>query len=88
MEKQQIFYIDKITNSIEDVITGKSIETSIIAINKDDLKNVLKKNGGLFNWKREHNQRGRVIYKLVAENHNTIEGLISLEPMDGYIECI
>ncbi len=67
MKQQQIFQVDKITNSIEDVITGKSINTLIAIVkNKEELKHVLKKNNWLFSWKKEYIQPGRQIYKLVV----------------------
>lgn len=47
---------------------------------KDDLKKVLKKNGWLFNWKKEYAVPGRLIYKLTAADKEEMEGLISLEP--------
>lgn len=46
--------IDKLTNSIENVITGDRFQTDISLIDKDDLKLISKKNGWLFNWKNEY----------------------------------
>lgn len=43
--------IDKLTNSIENVITGDSFQTDVSMIDKRDLKSITKKNGWLFNWK-------------------------------------
>ena len=37
------FIIDKITNSIEDVATGKHLETSVLPLERIDLKQVFKK---------------------------------------------
>jgi hypothetical protein len=39
----QHFLIDKITNSIEDAVSGKSVDTEILPVDKADLKTVLKK---------------------------------------------
>ena len=36
--------IDKLTNSIENVITGDSFQTNVSLINKDDFKSITKKN--------------------------------------------
>ncbi|WP_406843770.1 hypothetical protein [Flavobacterium soyae] len=43
------FKIDKLTNSIENVITGDSFQTEISILQSSDLKSVTKKNGWLFN---------------------------------------
>ena len=42
--------IDKLTNSIVNAISGDSFPTDVHPISKSDLKNVIKKNGRLFNW--------------------------------------
>ena len=74
------FVIDKLTNSIENRITGDSFTTSIIHLTREDLKAVTKKNGWVFDWKFELNQPEREVYKLTTtENQNVIQGLISLE---------
>ncbi len=41
------FIIDKLTNSIENVVTGDSFATEISVLTKDDLKSVSKSNGWL-----------------------------------------
>jgi hypothetical protein len=74
------FVIDKLTNSIENRITGDSFTTSIIHLTREDLKTVTKKNGWVFDWRFELNQPEREVYKLTTtENKNIIQGLISLE---------
>lgn len=74
------FVIDKLTNSIENRITGDSFTTSVIHLTKEDLKTVTKKNGWVFDWRFELNQPEREVYKLTTtENPNIIQGLISLE---------
>jgi len=52
-EYLQGFEIDKLTNSLENRITGDSFPTNITFLTKNDLKNVTKKNGWEFNWKAE-----------------------------------
>lgn len=47
------FEVDKLTNSIENVVTGDSFPTDITLINAADLKTVTNKNGWLFDWKLE-----------------------------------
>lgn len=74
------FVVDKLTNSIENVITGDSFKTEISILTKTDLKIVTKKNGWLFDWKKELKEPARDIYKLtIIGNPNIIQGLISLE---------
>ena len=47
------FIVDKLTNSIENVVTGDSFATEITILSKAELKLVSKKNGWLFNWMDE-----------------------------------
>ena len=78
--------IDKITNSIEDAVTNNSHDTEIVVVSQPDLKSITKKDGWRFNWKTEHKNETRTIYKLTISGDVTIQGLISLEPMDNYVE--
>ena len=50
------FLIDKLTNSIENIVTGDSFQTVVSLVSKNDLKAVTKKNNWLFDWKFEHRQ--------------------------------
>lgn len=84
MKKGQIpgleFKIDKLTNSIENVITGDNFQTEVSLVSAIDIKNVTKKNGWLFDWKFEHRQPEREVYKLtILGNPKIIQGLVSLE---------
>lgn len=74
------FIIDKLTNSIENVVTGDSFATEISILTANDLKTATTKNGWLFNWKDEYKEPARDVYKLTIVNNPTIiQGLISLE---------
>lgn len=74
------FIIDKLTNSIENIITGDSFTTDITVITNNDLKEISKKNNWIFNWKEEFKQPKRDVYKLtIVNNPAIIQGLISLE---------
>ena len=86
MSRSQRFVIDKITNSIEEVATGKTLDTAVVAVTAAELKTVLKKNGWLFNWKKEFNDGDRQLYKLIVKEDKIIQGLISLQPFENYIE--
>ena len=74
------FIIDKLANSIENVISGDSFCTEISVLTKAELKLVTKKKGWLFNWSDEYKQPEREVYKLtIVGNPTIIQGLICLE---------
>jgi hypothetical protein len=78
--------IDKLTNSIENVITGDSFQTDVSVIDKRDLKSITKKNGWLFNWKNEYKQPDRDVYKLtITGNPNIIQGLVSITEREDHV---
>ena len=90
MKKQQNkgldFIIDKLTNSIENVVTGDSFATDITLISTTDLKTVLQKNSWQFDWKLEFKQPQRDVYKLtIVNNQSVIQGLISLEIKSDHV---
>ena len=73
--------IDKLTNSIENVISKDSFKTEVLPVSLKDLKSVRKKDGWRFNWLAEFKDSDRTVYKLVIrDNVNVIQGLISLTP--------
>jgi hypothetical protein len=72
------FKIDKLTNSIENIVTGDSFPTIVLKTSRKDISLCSKKNGWRFNWNAEI-QRNRQLYKLtIANNPLVIQGLISL----------
>ncbi len=78
--------IDKLTNSIENVITGDSFQTDVSLIDKIDLKAITKNNGWLFNWKNEYKQPDRDVYKLtIAGNLDIIQGLVSITEREDHV---
>ena len=80
------FVIDKLTNSIENVVTGDSFATDITLISIADLKTISKKNGWVFNWKEELKHPERDVFKLtIVNNQNVIQGLISLEVKSDHV---
>ena len=90
MKKQQNieldFFIDKLTNSIENVVTGDSFATDITLIALAELKTVSRKNNWQFDWKREFKQPQRDIYKLtIVNNQSIIQGLVSLEIKSDHV---
>lgn len=76
----QDFFIDKLTNSIENVQSGDNFPTEISLLAKTEQKNITKKKGWRFNWTFEFKQPARDVYKLTITNNPTIiQGLLSLE---------
>lgn len=75
MKKEEINYldfeIDKLTRSVENVATGDSFPTEITYLTRIDIKQVTKKNGWLFNWKKELNTERREVYKLTIQGNPT-----------------
>lgn len=85
------FVIDKLTNSIENTISGDSFATEVSRLTKADLKQVTKKNGWNFNWKQEFDNNAREVYKLTIANNTTIiQGLLSfsVKPDHIYMELV
>ena len=80
------FIVDKLTNSIENVLTSDSFATDISILKSTDLKTVSKKNKWQFNWKEEYSIPERDVYKLTIVNNSTvIQGLISLEIKSDHV---
>jgi hypothetical protein len=66
--------IDKLTNSLENVITGDSLPTDIVITEMNDFKTVTKKGGWLFDWRNEFKKPDRDVYKLnIVNNQNVIQ---------------
>ena len=79
--------IDKLTHSIENVVTGDSFPTEVLPLSTPDLVHLTKKKGWKFDWKKEHLQPNREVYKLtILWNPTVIHGLISIAQMQGYLE--
>ena len=80
------FIIDKLTNSIENVVTGDSFSTDISILTSTDLKSITKAKGWLFNWREEYKNPIRDVYKLTIVNNPTIiQRLISLEVKSDHV---
>ncbi len=88
-EREEIgldFIIDKLTNSIENVVTGDSFATDISLLKSSDLKNITKKNNWLFDWKQEFKQPERDVFKLtIVNNSEIIQGLICVEVKEDHV---
>ena len=79
--------IDKLTHSIENVVTGDSFPTEVLPLSKPDLVQLTQKNGWKFDWKKEYLQSDRDVFKLtILRNPTIIQGLMSIAPKQGYLE--
>ncbi len=73
------FVIDKLTNSIQNTVSGDNFATEVLRLTQSDLKQITKKNGWNFNWKSEFSDNTREVFKLtITNNPNIIQGLLSL----------
>ena len=80
------FVIDRLTNSIENIITGDSFQTMVSLFTMEDAKHCTKKNGWNFDWKFELKQPTRDVFKLtIANSISAIQGLISLEVKEDHV---
>lgn len=79
------FVIDKLTNSIENSLTGEIFDTEITRINKETIKQITKQDWQ-FDWRSELKTANKEIYKLTTVNNPTIvQGLICIEDKDDHI---
>lgn len=73
------FIIDRLTNSIQNTISGDSFATDVLRLTNTDIKQVTKKQGWNFNWKAEIADNSKEVYKLIiSSSPNIIQGLLSL----------
>lgn len=79
------FIVDKLTNSIENTITGEVFDTLIVKIDSADSK-LIRKKDWRFNWQKELKDGSKEVYKLTTKNNPAIiQGLISLEDKSDHI---
>jgi hypothetical protein len=79
------FKIDKLTNSIEHVLTGKVFQTELLLTDISMVKTLSKKEW-IFDWNKECLTECRLIYRLVAsDNPKLVHGLISLGIMQDHV---
>ena len=85
-QKQIDVWIDKLTNSIENTISGESFPTIVQLVVLADLKTVTKTNSWNFNWKTEFKKKDYQVFKLTTtSNLDIIQGLISLKIEQDHI---
>jgi len=70
--------IDKLTNSIENKVSGDVFDTDVIRLFNKDIKQI-KKTEWLFDWQGQIKSKDRETYKLIIKNNaDIIQGLVSL----------
>lgn len=80
------FEIDTLTNSIINRISGDRFKTEVSRLTKADLRQVTKKNGWNFIWKKEFNNSTREVFKLtIVDNPEIIQGLMSFTIHDDHV---
>lgn len=77
------FEIDKLTNSIENAISGEVFDTLVVQV--FDPK-IVKKTEWVFNWQAEIKDKNKAVYGLTTvSNPNIIHGIISLTDKEDHI---
>ena len=77
--------IDKLTNSIENTVSGDVFDTDIFQLSSKDIKQIVKANWQ-FNWQGQLKLTDRETYKLVIkDNPRIIQGLVSLSDAGDHI---
>lgn len=79
------FVIDKLTNSIENTLTGEVFDTEIDRLTNSDAKQI-NKIAWQFNWLKELKDNTKEVYKLTTVNNPTIiQGLVSIEDKQDHV---
>lgn len=84
-ETEADFEIDKLTNSIENTVTGEVFDTEVTQIYSEDSSQI-KRRDWVFEWHKEFKNSENEIYKLTTINNPTIiHGLISFTDKSDHI---
>lgn len=77
--------IDRLTNSIENSVTGEVFDTKVIRLDESDKKSI-RPAEWLFDWQAELDNLNRDVYKLATVNNpKVIHGLLCLEDKSDHI---
>lgn len=80
------FIVDKLTNSIQNTISGDSFPTEVARFTLKDTKQTTKRNGWNFNWKSELDNDVNEVYKLtIVGNPDIIQGVMSIRKEADHI---
>ena len=84
-EKYLNVLIDKLTNSIENTLSGEVFDTEISLLTEKEVK-LIKQKDWHFNWKSEFKDSTKKLFKLTTTNNPTIiQGLLSIEDKGDHI---
>ena len=79
------FIIDKLTNSIENTLTGEVFDTEIVRLTNVSAKQINEANWQ-FNWQKELKDKTKEVYKLTTVNNpGIIQRLLSIEDKQDHI---
>jgi len=82
IKKEVSVEIDKLTNSIVNVLSGEIFETEFNKVAKKEIK----KKDWLFDWNEELKDKRNDVYKMTTvENKNIIQGLVSIRTDDKFV---
>lgn len=85
-EIQLDFIVDRLTNSIQNTISGDTFQTEVSRFTMKDIKQTTKKNGWNFNWKSELDNDINEVYKLtIIGNSDIIQGALSVRKETDHI---
>lgn len=77
--------IDRLTNSIENSVTGEVFDTKVVRLDKSDKKSI-RPAEWLFDWETELELPNRDVYKLTTVNNpKVLHGLLCLEDKRDHI---
>lgn len=79
------FEVDKLTNSIENLVTGEVFDTEVTRLSLIN-KRQIKKAEWQFDWQKELIDRTKEVYKLTTVNNpSIIQGLLSIEDKQDHV---
>ncbi len=82
IKKEVSVEIDKLTNSIVNVISREVFETEFQRVERKELK----KADWLFDWHKELRDKSNEVYKMTTvENKNIVQGLVSLSVKNDFV---
>ena len=84
-EKPVDIYIDKLTNTIENIGTGEVFDTAITELSSKYSKQIISKERQ-FDWQKELKDKTKTVFKLTTIKTRTIiKGIISIEDKQDHI---
>lgn len=79
--------IDELTPCLIHRQSGEKYQTRIQPLTETDLNQLTKEQGWVnFNWNKEFSLPKRLVYKLTVAGSDDIQGLVSLEVAQGYVD--